>query len=92
MKSTEKFYDISVALGKNSVDWPGLPPYGRKLVSEIKKGGDADVSQLDLNCHLGTHVDTPAHFIADGKNLDEYPITKWILPAQVVRINDKQAV
>jgi arylformamidase len=42
--------------------------------------------------HIGTHVDTPAHYIAQGKNLDDYPIEKWIRPAHVVDIKDKEAI
>lgn len=92
MKDLEVIYDISIPLGAGAVDWPGLPPYYRELVFEIKSGGPADVSKLTLTCHVGTHVDTPSHFIANGKNLDAYPVADWILPAQVVSIKDSQAV
>jgi len=92
MKQMEVIYDISIPLGGGSVDWPGLPPYSRELVSEMNKGGPADISKLTMICHVGTHVDTPAHFTPAGENLDGYPVDKWILPAQVVSIEDTQAV
>ena len=92
MKELGVVYDISIPLGGGAIDWPGLPRYSRELVSEITSGGAPQVSKLTLVCHVGTHVDTPAHFIANGKNLDEYPVDKWILPAQVVSIEDKEAI
>jgi arylformamidase len=92
MKQMETIYDISVTLGAGAVDWPGLPPYCRELIADMKTGAAIDVSKLTLVCHVGTHVDTPAHFIRNGKNMDQYPIERWILPAQVVRIKDKEAV
>lgn len=42
--------------------------------------------------HVGTHVDTPAHYFAKGKNLDAYPIKRWILPAQVVNIKNREVI
>lgn len=92
MKGIKAIYDISVPLGKGSVDWPGLPPYCRELISEMKDGAPCDVSRLNIVCHVGTHVDTPAHFILGGKDMDEYPIERWILPAQVIEIKDPEVV
>jgi len=92
MTDIEAIYDISIPLGAGAVDWPGFPPYSRELVSEMNAGGPADVSKLTMICHVGTHVDTPSHFVVGGKSLDEYPVDDWILPAQVVSIEDSQAI
>ena len=45
-----------------------------------------------LSAHSGTHIDFPAHFIPNGKHIDEYPARRFILPAQVVSIEDKEAI
>ena len=92
MDKYEVVYDISVMLGAESIDYPGGPVYSRELVMKIEDGDPADVSRLEMSAHSGTHIDTPAHFIPDGKNLDEYPAEKWILPAHVVHIKDKEAI
>jgi kynurenine formamidase len=39
--------------------------------------------------HAGTHVDIPAHFIADGVTVDEYPPELLISPAVVIDISAK---
>jgi len=85
-------YDISVFLGAEDIDYPGAPQYSRELVAEIEGGAFCDLSKLVMSTHSGTHIDTPAHFIGGGKNLDEYPIEKWILPAHVVSIKDREAI
>jgi len=87
-----KIYDISVTLGADAVNWPELPIYQRELVSEMARGDEAVVSKLTMVCHVGTHIDTPSHFIAGARTLDDYPIERWIVPAQVIDIKDKQSV
>jgi arylformamidase len=37
-------------------------------------------------------LDFPAHFIPGGEHIDDYPAQRFILPAQVVGIKDKEAV
>jgi arylformamidase len=92
MEHLRNIYDISVPLGMGSVDWPGMPSYSRELICDMKNGAALDVSKISLVCHVGTHVDTPAHFIPNGKNIDKYPIERWIVPAQVVCIEDRKVI
>jgi len=92
---TPKFdvvYDISVSLGEESIDYPGTTPYSREVVMKKEDGEAYNISKLVMSTHSGTHVDTPLHYIDGGKNLDEFPIERWILPAHVVDVNDKEAV
>ena len=86
-------YDISVFLGTEAVDTPGSPQYSRdEIVYRVGDREICNIAKLMMSSHSGTHIDTPAHFIPDGKNLDEYPLEQWILPAQVVNIEDREAV
>lgn len=41
--------------------------------------------------HAGTHVDIPAHFIADGTTVDDYPVDLLVSPAVVIDISAKTA-
>ena len=92
IKAFKEFYDISVSLGEEAIDWPGNPPYSRELLSKKEDGEQWTLSKLVMPTHVGTHVDTPAHYFAQGKNLDAYPIERWILPAHVVSIKDREVV
>lgn len=92
MMKYENIYDISVRLGDESIDYPGDTPYFRELIWTIKDSGICDLSKLVMSAHSGTHIDMPAHFIESGGTLDSYPVQDFILPAQVVNIEDKEAI
>ena len=88
----EFIYDISVALGAESIDHPTIPKYSRELVLKLIDGQHCNLSRLVMCTHSGTHIDTPSHFVSDGKTLDDYPADKWILPAQVANIEHPEAI
>ena len=92
MMKYETVYDISVRLGDESIDYPGDTPYSRELIWNIKDSNICDLSKLVMSAHSGTHVDTPAHFIEGAGTLDSYTIQDFILPAQVVNIEDNEAI
>ncbi len=85
-------YDISVVLGKESIDYPGDTPYSRELLLTLKEGGFCDLSSLRLSAHSGTHIDAPAHFITDGKTIDQYGVESFILPAHVIDVGNAKVV
>ena len=85
-------YDISVWLGVESIDYPDTVPFSRELVEPAKDSAVCELSKLVMSAHSGTHLDFPAHFIPGGKRVDDYPIQRFILPAQVVHIKDKKAI
>lgn len=88
----ETVYDINVTLGAQSIDYPGDTPYSRELIGTIKDGGICDLSKLVTSAHSGTHIDAPAHFIENGKNLDQYSIQDFILPTRVATIEDRESI
>lgn len=50
------------------------------------------MSKLVMSAHSGTHIDCPAHFIPNGKTLDQYPITDFMIASQVVEIEDTEMI
>jgi len=92
MNRYEAVYDISVWLGAESFDYPGHPPFSREPIATARGRGALELSKLVMSAHAGTHIDFPAHFIPGGKHIDDYPIQKFILPAQVISIEDKEAI
>lgn len=88
----ETIYDISVLLGGESIDYPGDTPYSRDLISTIKDSGICDLSKLVMSAHSGTHIDAPSHFVSNAKSIDQYSVKEFILPAQVVNIEDKESI
>jgi arylformamidase len=39
---------------------------------------------ITLTTHTGTHIDAPAHFLPDGKTIDEIPLVSYIGPCSVI--------
>ncbi len=50
------------------------PPVINKFASMPEK--PLDISRLDTVVHVGTHVDAPCHFYADGPGIDEVPLER----------------
>ncbi len=44
---------------------------------------------LEIKSHTGTYFETSAHVFRKGKNTDEVPLDKLILPGRCVRVKDK---
>jgi arylformamidase len=84
--------DISMKLGARVPQYPEDPPFFRRMISDFSKGDPCRVSLLSMSSHSGTHIDAPAHFIRDGKTIDQYEPKDFILPAQVVEIKDTSCV
>lgn len=69
-----RFIDISVDVGPDLIVWPGDPSIDVRPVSRISRGDSANVSELRLGSHTGTHIDAPFHFIEGGATADEVPL------------------
>jgi len=78
--------DISACLGTVAA-YPGDRQYSLEWLSRLEDGEDFSLSALALSSHAGTHLDSPAHLLKSGKTLDQYPLTRFILPAQVISAN-----
>lgn len=49
-------------------------------------GSDANVSEIQMDVHTGTHVDAPAHFVADGLAVDCLDLEVLVGPAVVAEV------
>ncbi len=76
-----KFYDISMKLNKDIVQWPGSVRFSHIFYNE-------NTSFIKMDLHTGTHVDAPKHFIKDGKSIDNVELRRFFGKCQVVEIMD----
>ena len=65
--------DISIPLQNGVVVWPGDRPLELRRLRHLERDG-ANVSELCLSSHTGTHVDPALHFVAGGRTADELPL------------------
>ena len=84
--------DVSVSLRSGMVHWPDNPPVQIERALSIEQGDAANVSEISMGAHTGTHMDGPLHFVREGKGLDEMPLTATIGRARVIEISDPESI
>jgi arylformamidase len=77
-----KLYDVSIAIRPGMPQWPGDEPVAERPL--VRTPDDvANVTQLILTTHTGTHVDPPRHFVHGGTTIDDVPLDRWVGPCWV---------
>lgn len=71
MTSAPRITDITLPVGPGALVWPGDPPVVVEPAARQSDGAPANVTELRLGSHTGTHVDPPAHFLPGGATVDE---------------------
>lgn len=79
-----KIIDISVALTSQIPTWPGSVGFHLLPSLRLESGDIANVSRLDTDVHVGTHVDAPWHFVAGGETVENLSLEVLIGTAIVV--------
>jgi kynurenine formamidase len=70
-------YDLTQTINEDLPVYPGDPKTKLEPVGDIDQTGFVD-HLLTIDSHSGTHIDAPAHMIAGGKELKDYPIDRFI--------------
>lgn len=79
-------HDISLLLSPETPRYPGKVAPRRDILMEIAKGDAANCSAISLDCHCGTHVDAPLHFIWDGISIEQVALERLCGLCRVVEI------
>ncbi|HEY8199900.1 MAG TPA: cyclase family protein [Actinomycetota bacterium] len=79
-------FDVSQGIVDGMPVWPGDPVVEVTRVMQVSAGDVANVSQLRLGTHTGTHVDAPAHFFDGAATADALPLDALIGDALVVDV------
>jgi arylformamidase len=74
--------DISLPISAELLTYPGNAAVEVEPVQRIAHGDSANVSELRLGTHSGTHVDPPAHFI-EGVGIDRVSLDAMLGPCWV---------
>lgn len=62
--------DVSLDIRPDMLVFPGDPPVEVVSWLSLSRGDPANVSELRLGTHTGTHIDPPVHFIEGGAGID----------------------
>ena len=77
-------YDITQPLFSCAV-FPGDPAPKREVLADMQKGDVINLTAFSMCSHNGTHVDAPAHFIKDGKTVDQLDLSVFVGDCYVAR-------
>ena len=76
--------DISMPIRPGMSLWPGDPELVIERAASLDAGDSCNLTRIALSVHTGTHIDAPAHFLADGGTLDDMDLETLIGPARVI--------
>jgi arylformamidase len=79
-----RIIDVSLSISPDMLVWPGDPAVEVERRKQIANGDPANVSELCLGTHTGTHVDPPNHFIEGAGGIDSVPLDVLVGDAVVV--------
>ena len=65
--------------------YPGDPQPKAEKHMDMGKGDLYNLSAFYMGAHNGTHIDAPAHFIKDGKTVDQLPAESFVGSCYVAR-------
>jgi len=85
-----RIYDVSLPITGSLPTWPGDPKIIIERFSKIEQGADANVTQISMCVHVGTHVDAPFHFLGgDALTVEQLPLNVLTGRAYVLQIPDE---
>jgi arylformamidase len=65
-----RLIDVSLPIGPDLLVWPGDPPVEVVPRLQLVNGDPANVSEVRMGTHTGTHVDPPNHFVEGATGID----------------------
>ena len=83
-----KLYDLSQPLNQECSFWPYYPPFEVKYIKRKSEHG-VNAQYIQTSNHMGTHLDSPRHFVTNGKTIDQIPL-EWLYgPGVIVDLSDE---
>ena len=79
--------DITPPVTSTMAVWPGDTPFSRKMLCEIDRGANIDLSSITTTVHLGAHADGSNHYASakeGGVGVGEMPLGHYLGPCQVI--------
>ncbi|MGQ0713573.1 MAG: cyclase family protein [Gemmatimonadaceae bacterium] len=79
--------DISIAMGRETREWPGDQPFSCGWTQTLATGGSVNLSAITTSPHVGTHADAPLHVRDGWPASHEVPLAPFHGRAFVCRVD-----
>jgi len=76
-------YDLSHPIESGMCVYPDTPPVRVEPTATVEADGFRTTA-IEIDSHAGTHLDAPAHMLADGTTVDELPVETFRFTARRV--------
>lgn len=86
-EAPDEIIDLTNPIDNGIPVWPSFPPIDLKHESLAAQDGFT-MEKVTMRTHTATHVDSPRHFIPEGRTLDEFPVSKFMGEGVVVDMTD----
>lgn len=90
MVTSSPVIDLTILLDNHVQVYPGDTPFVFRQVASHGADGYNIGSMSFGSVHIGTHLDAPYHFIANGKTIEQIPLSDLIGPALVIDLSRKE--
>lgn len=90
MSQEHRWIDVTRPLHPGFPVWPGDAPCRLAWTSRMEAGASANVSELAMSAHTGTHVDAPLHVRTDGSAIGAMPPSAFVGPAVVMEASGQE--
>ena len=80
-------YDISVAVGVGTPEWPGDAPFACGWTTRIADGASVNLSSISGSPHVGTHADAPVHVDDEWAASEALPLAAFVGQAAVIDVS-----
>jgi kynurenine formamidase len=87
--SDAEVVDLSNPICEGIPTYPKFPSVRCEATDWAARDGFT-MEHLEMRTHTATHVDSPIHFIPEGKTLDDYPVSKFMGPGVALDLTPKE--
>ena len=84
--------DATTPIRDGMVHWPDNAPVHVRKTLSIATGAAANVTEVSMSAHTGTHVDAPLHFTTDAGDSTSIDLGRLMGPARVVGIANPHSI
>lgn len=89
MFDPEEIIDLSNPIDNGIPVWPTLPEVNLESTSWAARDGFT-MERVEMRTHTGTHIDSPLHFIPEGRTLDDFPVSKFMGEGVAIDLTPKK--
>ena len=83
--------DISIQISSKMPVWPGTPPPEIHVIKSVEKD-EVNVSSISIDLHTGTHMDSPLHFVKNGRTIEQLNLENLTGPCLVLNLEGEQLI